>query len=419
MHQLDVLLVTVGLLAIGLGLVSRKLRRVPLSETMIALFAGIAIGPVGLGLVDLAAWGDERLILEQAARITLAIGLMAIALRLPFEDLVASWRSIAVLLLAMMPIMWLASGLLAWSLLGLPVVVAALLGAIVTPTDPIVASTIVTGDFVERRVPARLRRAILAESGFNDGLSMAFVVVPLLLLGAAPGPDGILGVAAVAWAAVAAVGLGTAAGYGAGRLLREAHERQTIEGTSFLAYSLALSLGVLGGAELIGVSGLLAVFVAGLAFDRAVSDRDRVAEERIQESISQFFILPVFALFGIALPWEAWLAMGWIGPAFAVGVLLLRRLPGLLAIWGVIPDIRYRHDALFVGWFGPVGIAALYYATLAAGQGLDAVWAPATLVIAASIVAHGATADPFTRLYASAEGRRRAQVRWRGTPAES
>jgi sodium/hydrogen antiporter len=84
----------------------------------------------------------------------------------------------------------------------------------------------------------------------------------------------------------------------------------------------------------------------------------------------------------------------------------------MLAAARLIPDLRYRHDALFVGWFGPIGVAALYYAALASRQlGDEQVWLLATLVITASILVHGVTADPFIRLYASAEGRRRATLR--------
>lgn len=411
MHQLDALLVAVGLLAIALGLVSRVLREVPMSEPIVAVALGVAIGPAGLGFVELRAWGDDLLILEQAARVTLALGLMAVALRLPFDDLVASRRTIAGLVALIMPLMWLASALLAWWIIGLPLAVAALVGAVLTPTDPIVATTIVTGRFVERRVPSRIRRAILAESGFNDGLTVPFVMTSLLVLGALPGSDLPFAVLVVGWAVVGAVVVGIGAGYAAGRLLVWAERRDMIERPSFLAYTLALSLGVLGSAELIGAEGILAVFIAGLAFDRVVSNRDRVAEERVQEAIGQFFILPVFVLFGVALPWREWIGLGWSGLLLAVAVLLVRRLPALVAVSTVLPDLRHRHDALFVGWFGPIGVAAIYYATIAAQRGFEQLWPIAALVIAASIVVHGVTADPFTRLYAAAEGRRRAGVR--------
>ena len=238
MPQLEALLLAVGLLALALGLVSRLLRQVPISEPIVAVALGVTVGPVGLGLVDLRAWGGELLVLEHAARVTLALGLMAVALRVPFGDLVASRRTIGLLVALLMPLMWLASALLAWWILGLPIAVAALLGAVITPTDPIVASTIVTGSFVERRVPRRIRRAILAESGFNDGLAVPFVAGALLVLGAMAGPGGALGMLLVGWKVAGALLVGVVAGHVAGRLLVWAERHDTIERSSFLAYKI-------------------------------------------------------------------------------------------------------------------------------------------------------------------------------------
>jgi sodium/hydrogen antiporter len=404
--DLNVGLLVVGALALALGLGSRIIRHLPLSEPLVAVAAGVVIGPAMVGVIDPAQWGDGRLILEEGARLTLAIGLMAVALRLPVPDLRASWRSIALLVGVLTPLMWLMSGLAIWLALGVPVLTAILIGAAVSPTDPIIASTIVTGRFAERRVPVRLRRIISAESGFNDGLAMPFVMAALLLLGAtgAAGPGEWI-LVSIIWSVVGALLIGVGVGYLAGQLLRLAEEREAIEGSSFLAYTLALSLGVLGGAQLVGADGLLAVFVAGLAFDAAVSNRDRIAEERVQEATNRFFILPIFILLGISLPWQDWWELGARGLVAVAAVLVLRRLPGMLAIASFVPDIENRHDALFVGWFGPIGVAALYYAALATRHsGNEEVWVLTTLVIVASIVAHGVSASPLIRRYARLEG---------------
>ena len=123
-------------------------------------------------------------------------------------------------------------------------------------------------------------------------------------------------------------------------------------------------------------------------------------QERVQESISRFFDLPVFVLLGMALPWGEWLALGWAGPVLALAVLLLRRLPILLALNPLIEGTRGRRDALFLGWFGPIGAAALYYATFSLREtGVEEAWTVGSLVIVASVFAHGLTATPFARLY--------------------
>lgn len=115
--------------------------------------------------------------MEEAARLTLAIGLMGVALRLPPRHFIDQWRPMAVLLGLVMPLMWASAGLLAYLVLDLPLVVAFLVGAIVTPIDPIVASSIVTSASAEEHLPPRIHDNLSGESGANDGLAYLFVVI--------------------------------------------------------------------------------------------------------------------------------------------------------------------------------------------------------------------------------------------------
>ena len=188
MNVLYVSLAAVGGLLLLLGLLGGLLKeRTPVSEPLIALIAGVLIGPAVLGLLDLAALGNQTLILEEAALITLGIALVGVALRLPIGYSSSNWRLLFVLLGIVMPLMWIVGGLLAYLILGVPFWVAVLIGAIVTPTDPVVASSIVAGGVAERNLPARLRHAISSESDFNDGLALPFVVLPVLVLTEPPG----------------------------------------------------------------------------------------------------------------------------------------------------------------------------------------------------------------------------------------
>ncbi len=336
---------------------------------------------------------------------TLAIGLMGVALRLPEGTLRRRWRSLAVLLGLVLPLMWLAGGLLVYLVLGLPLWLALLVGAVVAPTDPVVASTIVTGRVAEEHLPADLRHTLSAESGANDGLAYPLVLLPLLVLERPMGEVLTHWLArTLLWEVGGAVVAGALLGHAAGRLLRWAETHQGVERTSHLAYTLALSLAVLGGAKLLGTDGILAVFVAGLAFDGVVSSRERREEENVQEAVNRFFTLPIFALLGLALPWADWLALGWRAPLLAGLVLLLRRLPALLALRPLLGEPRGLPAALFLGWFGPIGVAALYYASLAQRRvGAEEAWVLGSLLICSSVVAHGLTATPLTRRY----GRRR------------
>ena len=401
MTDLNLTLAILGGLVLLVGLPSAPIRRSLLSAPLIALMVGVLVGPSGLGLLDPAAWGKQESILEQAARLTVAISLMAIAFRVPTGYPFKSWRSLAIMLGPVMTLMWLASGLLVYFILGLPFWLAMLIGAVITPTDPVVSSTIVTGSMAEEKLPARLRNLLSGESGANDGLAYPFVFLAILMLERPPGEALMHWLTlTLLWEVGGAVVLGAALGYGAGRLLQLAEEKETIERPSYLAYTIALSLLVLGATKLAGTDGILAVFAAGIALNLAVDTETQNEEERMQESVNRFFILPVFALLGMALPWEQWLELGWKALVLVGAVLLLRRLPALLAFGPLLGSTRGWSDILFLGWFGPIGVAALFYATLSVREtGLEDVWVIGSLVICASVLVHGVTAAPLTKLY--------------------
>ena len=403
MNALYVSLAAVGGLLLLLGMLGGLLKeRTPVSEPLIALLAGVLIGPYALGLLDLADLGDQALILEEAALVTLGVALVSVALRLPVGYSRRNWRLLFVLLGIVMPLMWIVGGLLAYLIVGVPFWVAVMIGAIVTPTDPVVASSIVAGGVAERNLPARLRHAISSESGYNDGLALPFVVLPVLVLTEPPGEAiGHWLTHTVLLEIVAGAALAALMGYLAGRTLRWAERKETMERTSLLTISLALSLSVLGVTELLHLNGVLAAFVAGIVFNFAGSSDAKESQEEIQEAISRFFDLPIFVLLGMALPWQGWLDLGWRGPLLVVAVLLLRRLPAVLALRPLLGPLRGRaKDVLFLGWFGPIGAAALYYAAFSFREtSIEEAWVVGSQVICASVLVHGVTATPLTKLY--------------------
>ncbi len=401
MSTFNIALLTVGGLVLLVGLFSSPIKRSLLSAPIIALLLGVLLGPAVFGMLVPANWGSQEIILEQAARLTIAISLMGIALRLPSGYPLSRWRSLSVMLGPVMVLMWLVSGVLVYLILGLPFWVAMLIGAVITPTDPVVSSTIVQGSMAEENLPARLRHLLSRESGANDGLAYPLVFLSILMIEHPPADTLTHWLTRVVlWEVGAAVILGAAMGYLAGRLLRWAERKGNIEQPSYLAYTLALSLAVLGGTKLLSTDGILAVFAAGIALNIAVSAEDDTQEERMQEAINRFFVLPVFVLLGLALPWQQWLELGWAGLLLVAAVLLLRRPPAVLTVTPILPQACGIRDTLFLGWFGPVGVAALFYAALALREiGAEEVWAVGSLVICASILVHGVTAAPLTRLY--------------------
>lgn len=367
------------------------------SIPLLMLIFGIIIGPLGFNAINIST---NYQLVEEATRITLAISLMGVALRIPRTFIPENWKSIAVVLLLIMPLMFLSSGLLVYAILGLPFWIAMLIGATVTPTDPVVASSIVTGKFAKSRISRRIRHFISMESGANDGLALPFVLLVIFFLEHSHDLFQKWIFEAVLYEVGVALLLGLLIGGFAGYLLKIAEKKKIIEQINFLSYTLAISLLTVGIGALFNVDGIFAVFVAGLVFDQVIKGKERAEEEKFQESINRFFVLPIFILIGATIPWGAWFNLGGVGLILCAAILLFRRLPFILALKPLMGTLRSYKDALFVGWFGPIGVAAVYYLTFSLNKlGIPQVWEIGTLIIFSSILIHGITASPLTRLY--------------------
>lgn len=392
-------------LLVALGTTSGLINeRLWISEPLACALAGIALGPLGLGLLRLDPGADpaSAAVLREAARVTLAIAVTGAALRLPAGWLRANWRGLAVALGPGMLLMWAAGALVTGAALGLPVMTSLLVGAAVAPTDPVLSAPILTGRLARAAVPEDLRDALTAESGANDGLALPLVMLPILLLGHGPAEAGLEWVVhVVLWQIGCAVAVGAALGWLAHRCLGWAARRPDAEPTSLVAAVLALALAALAGVRVLGGDGILAAFVAGLVLNEGI--RASQAEEhnqRFNEALGRFFDLPVMIVFGAAIPWGAWAGLGWHGALFAAGILLLRRPPAWLLLGRFMPWTRSVPSALFAGWFGPVGAAALFYAIeIQDRTGLAAVWPAVSLAVGASVLAHGVTGTPLTWIF--------------------
>jgi NhaP-type Na+/H+ or K+/H+ antiporter len=409
MNDFNVLIALLGGVILSLGLASKQLSKSPFPPTLIALGIGIALGPAVFGLIDLDAHGEQASHLERLTRLTLGVGLVGVALRVPSEYPRRNWREMALLIGVGMPLMWAISTLLVYVMLDTPFWLAALIGAVITPTDPVAATPIVTGQTAEQNIPDRIRHAISFESGVNDGLSYLFVFIPFLLL-----TEPLAEAAShwftktLLWEVGAATGFGLLIGYGAGVLLRKAEQWDTIEDKWRLVYTVALGLLAAGAGRLIHSDEVLVVFAAAAMFDQVVSAPDRKDEEMGQEAVNRFFSIPIFVLLGTAIPWEGWRDLGWNGIGLAIGVLLLRRPVTLLLLRPFLPGVRSIPDALFMGWFGPIAVSAIYYSALMEKKLSEPfIWEVISLVICASVVAHGLTGAPLTRLYGKWTGNRR------------
>jgi sodium/hydrogen antiporter len=401
MHQLNVTLAVAALAVIVLGMISAKVQQAPLGRPMLALAVGVLAGPEVLAWIRPEQWPDKHLILKEAARFTLAMSVMAIAMRTPIEDLRRFARPLALLLTAGMLAMWAVSAGLAWAALGLSPVLALLVGAAVTPTDPVVASSIVTGRTAEETLPDRTRSTLSLESGANDGLAYLFVLLPILMLTQAGAVWQRWVVDVLLVGVVAAVAIGAAAGVALGFVMHRADKTGWIAHSSMLGLSIALAFFAVSAARLAGSDGILAAFAAGLALNATVDRSEELEDEKVQEAISKLFTLPVFVLFGALLPWGEWTALGWPAAGLAAAVLLLRRPLTVLLLGPVLGGGLDRRDKWFLGWFGPVGVAAIYYALHGLERtGETVLWSSVSLVVAASVLVHGVTSGPGLKLFA-------------------
>ncbi len=256
-----------GGLLLALALSSAWIQRLPLSTAAIYLAVGFLIGPWGFGLLQIdftraAAW------LERLTEISLILSLFVGGLRLRLPPTHSMWRPAYLLASVVMLASIAGVAGLAHVLLGVPVPLALLIGAILAPTDPVLAGSVTVGH-AEDRDP--LRYALSGEAGLNDGAAFPFVALALLLLAPDTGP-----VAIVTWALqklVWAIPAGLAVGFVLGRILGSAaiglrsRNRDTAAPTDFLALALmALSYTI---AEALGAWGFLAVFAAGIGLRRA------------------------------------------------------------------------------------------------------------------------------------------------------
>ncbi|MEG9226586.1 cation:proton antiporter domain-containing protein [Aeromicrobium sp. Sec7.5] len=393
---LDVLLIAVGALGVLVAALSARIRRLPLSEPLLALVVGVLLGPEVFGALPLPPITAEQGVVHDATRVLLVISVIGVALRYPFGSVRSQLRPVVILLLVALPAMALISTGLTAGILGVALGAALMLGTAICPTDPVLASSVVTGKPAEEDLPSRDRQILSLESGANDGLALPFVLAAVALAGPMTAGEA---VAEALWQVLGAVALGVLAGWLGGRALRAGEQHGATSHGPMLLFTVLLALLVLGLSGVLHLDGVLAAFVAGLAFNLTSTGSERTADLEIDEAVNRFAVLPMFVLLGATLPWTAWDELGWAGILLSLAVLLLRRIPVLLLLK------RPLHlgwpDALYLGWFGPVGVSAVFYLTLEA-QELDLpdiVLGAGIMIVVASTAAHGLTSTDGRLLY--------------------
>jgi NhaP-type Na+/H+ or K+/H+ antiporter len=373
-------LLIVGLLLAVAAALSGVMRGTVLSISVLAVAAGI-----GFALADVVSVNTDDPGVLEIVELALILTLFSDGMFVERELLAKHWgppaRALAIAMPVTMALLAVGAKLLfsdlSWA-------EAFLLAAILSPTDPVVTSAVVTA----QRVPAMIRHTLNLESGLNDGLALPFVLFFLVL--ATPGGDaGREGVELLGEAAVGAV-IGIALGLLGGRL----HNR--LPGGGITAryegiYAVGFGLAAFGLADVTFGNGLIAAFVAGIALARAEHE---VPESFVDfsENVSAIFQVITFFLFGALI-----VATGYDGPIWALALFipfaLLVARP--VAVMGALAGTRLpRVQKVFIAWFGPKGVASMLFALLVLDQGVangSLVFDVVAFVILASITAHGLT----------------------------
>ncbi|KAL2041593.1 hypothetical protein N7G274_005377 [Stereocaulon virgatum] len=365
------------------GLVSYLLKeRYYLSEALISLIAGVIFSPHATNFIkplDYALGSTENLdsITLYFARLVLGVQLVLAGVQLPSKYLIHEWKSLALLLGPGMTAMWLLSSLIVWGMVpNLSFLHSLAIGACVTPTDPVLSNSIVKGKFADKNIPKDLQKIIIAESGANDGLGYPFLFIALYLIkytgnGGAGQPGGAR-LAMGYWfgetwgyTILLSVVYGAVVGWIAKELLHWAEEKKFVDRESFLVFAITLALFITGTCGMIGSDDVLACFIAGNAFTHDDWFRLETKDDSLQPTIDMLLNLSIFMWFGAVCPWASF-AKNDVIPVYrliflGILILLFRRLPVVFALHWKIWQIEEKQQALFVGFFGPIGVSAVFY----------------------------------------------------------
>jgi sodium/hydrogen antiporter len=397
----DLLLIAVGAALLLTAIGKPFLDRFNLNTTFVYLAVGLFGGPL---VLDLAP-KDPLLatpVLERLTELGVIISLIVIGIRIGRPFRWSAWRSTVRLIMIVMPVSIALVAASGYWLLGLALGPAILLGAILAPTDPILAGPLEEHDLKDE---AEHRFGLSSEAGLNDGFAFPFVYLGLYLIWFQPQWDQWLGY----WFLrdlIYAIAIGLPLGWVFGRLCGKLYMRLLIKsGRRWRHFTpLGLLLTIYGLAEAVGGYGFLAAFAAGIGFRQEMERDWRHLElfANFTESVDELLKVVILVSLGALLRWDYFAAHGWILVGFVLLLLfVIRPLVTLAATTGG----RFRtHDRLYWAWFGVRGIGSIYYLCYAINAGLDpelarTLFAVVATVILASSLLHGLTLRPYLRRY--------------------
>jgi sodium/hydrogen antiporter len=410
----------IGGLLLAMGLTTPVVRRLPITSAMIYLAVGMLVGPMGLGLFHFNPLKESAL-LEVLTEVAVLVSLFAAGVKMPVPVTLVRWRTPVLLAFLAMAVSVAIVAVFAHYVLGLPLGAAILLGAIVAPTDPVLATDVQIRHPHDRD---RLRFILTCEAGMNDGTAFPFVMLGLGLLGLHElGEFGVQWLLVdVLWATTAAIAIGVAAGSGVAHLV--VYLRRNRRDAELLDDFLGLGLiGVVYGfCVLISAWGFLAVFFAAVALrqtelalvggaaeppqqlqpetpeptdkralTRHVSEASLVFKEHLERLSELILIL----LIGGTLFLDSW---SWRAVGFALFLFVIAR--PLSVFTSLLGNHNPWRIVGMTGWFGVRGIGSLYYLMYAIQHGIPEDLAMELIhltlvVVTLSIIVHGISVKPM------------------------
>ncbi|GAA1225802.1 cation:proton antiporter [Rhodoglobus aureus] len=385
-------LLIIALMVFGFAMVSQKLELSPVTAPMVFTAAGVVLGTVGGEWFHLDLKSEGVSILVEA---TLVLVLFTDAVRIDLRML-RKQILLPIRLLGIGLPLTIILGTVAAAVLfgGLTIIEAALIAAILAPTDPALGQAVVS----DKRLPVRIRQGLNVESGLNDGIMVPVVTVFLAIAavetGAAGGDN---------WGAFAAqqigfgILLGGVVGLLGGWTLHRFAKAGFVDGIYRQLATLAIAVAAFTSAGVVGGNGFIAAFVAGLAFSYVAREECHNAQD-FTEDQGQLLGSVTFLVFGAVLAAPVLGSLTWqIALYVVLSLTVVRMLPVLIALaWS---RIRFE-TRLFIGWFGPRGLASILFALLVfdqlSGTVADTVFSVAVWTILVSVFAHGVTASPWT-----------------------
>ena len=388
MQSFETTVMVLGLLLVGGALVSGLARRSFLSLTAVFVLVGFAIGEGGLEILN---FDPRSAFVEDLAVVALVVILFRDGLEVESEMLQKAWRLPLRKLVIAMPITAAIVAVVAHALTGLSWTEAFLIGALLSPTDPVLSSSVVTNP----RIPRRVRHSLNLESGLNDGLALPPVLALVAALDVAGDDD------FVWWHFVAQdVSLGLAYGIAVGLLASVLLPRGSSVSEGIPAHQRSLyALGVAFATYGLTVApphgnGFIAVFVCAITLGIRRPDVRLYFEQR-SEDIIEVVKLGVFVVFGSLLTLDGLFTDGWAAVAVVAATLLVARPVAVFAaLAGTGTD---RFTTAFMAWFGPKGVATMTFSLLVLSSGIpdaERLFNLAALAVMTSIVVHGLTDTP-------------------------